>query len=113
MSSRHLQARSEWALTRVEPATGRIEDLVIDRTFVDPQTGIRWLIDYKNSQPEPSQLIGDFLVQQAEVYRAQLLRYRQALRELAHEPLRCALYFTALGQLHHVEELDLGAREER
>ena len=55
LSSRHLQARSEWALTRVDPATGRIEDLVIDRTFVDPQTGIRWLIDYKNSQPEPSQ----------------------------------------------------------
>ena len=107
LSNRHHQARSEWALTCVDPVTGRIEDLVIDRTFVDCDSGIRWLIDYKNSRPEPGETLDEFFSRQAGVYREQLLRYRHALRELAHEPLRCALYFTALGQLYPLEELEL------
>ena len=111
LSGAHARARSEWALARVDPTTGRIGDLVIDRTFVDRDTGIRWLIDYKNSRPEFSETVEDFLARQGEVYREQLLRYRQALRELGDEPLRCALYFTALGRLHHMPELDLGAPE--
>jgi len=107
LSNGHHQARSEWALTCVNPVTGRIDDLVIDRTFVDCDSGIRWLIDYKNSRPEPGETLDEFFSRQAGVYREQLLRYRHALRELAHEPLRCALYFTALGQLYPLEELEL------
>lgn len=112
LSSRHPQARSEWALTRVNPSNGQIEDLVIDRTFVDCETGVRWLIDYKNSRPEPGEGEEDFLLRQAQAYRDQLLRYRHALRELSGAALRCALYFTAMGRLHHLGELDLEAREE-
>ena len=41
----------------------------------------------------------------------EVARYRQALREITSEPLRCALYFTALGRLYPVTELDLGAKE--
>jgi ATP-dependent exoDNAse (exonuclease V) beta subunit len=111
LSSGHLRARSEWALTRVDPATGRIEDLVIDRTFVAVDSGIRWLIDYKNSRPEPAETEAEFLRRQGELYRAQLLRYRQALRELTGEPLRCALYFTTLDLLHPLADLDLEAKE--
>jgi ATP-dependent exoDNAse (exonuclease V) beta subunit len=107
----HPQARSEWALTWMDAATGRPADLVIDRCFVDAQSGIRWLVDYKTSRPEPAEPIEAFLVQQAKIYREQLLRYRQALREITAEPLRCALYFTALGRLYPVTELDLGAKE--
>jgi ATP-dependent helicase/nuclease subunit A len=113
LSNRHLQARSEWALTRVNPSTGRTEDLVIDRTFIDVDSGTRWLIDYKNSQPEPGEELADFFRRQEQDYREQLLRYRDVLRALAKEPLRCALFFTALGQLHHIEDLDLAAVESR
>ncbi len=111
LSSAHLEARSEWALTRLNKANGRIEDLVIDRTFVDADTGVRWLIDYKNSRPEAGEEMAAFLARQSTLYQEQLLRYRDALRELFGEPLRCALYFTALGQLHHVTGLDLDSRE--
>jgi ATP-dependent exoDNAse (exonuclease V) beta subunit len=110
LAAGHREARSEWALTRIDPATGRPGDLVIDRTFVDADTGIRWLVDYKNSRPEPAEPVEDFLVSQAQAYREQLLRYRQALREITAEPLRCALYFTALGRLYPVAELDLDAK---
>ncbi len=98
----HLEARSEWVLTSMDTATGRPADLVIDRSFIDAQTGIRWLVDYKTSRPEPAEPIEAFLVRQAQIHREQLLRYRQALGEITAEPLRCALYFTALGRLHPV-----------
>ena len=108
LRSDHQQARSEWALTSTA-GDGVLRDMVIDRTFVDRETGVRWLIDYKTSQPEAGQALEVFLRDQAEAYRDQLLGYRQLLRALGDEPLRCALYFTALGHLHHLEELDLEA----
>lgn len=109
LSPRHLQPRSEWALTWLNPATGHSEDLVIDRTFVDVDDGVRWLIDYKNSKPEANESLEDFLERQALEYREQLLRYRGALRALSGEAICCALFFTALGRLHHVESLNLPA----
>jgi len=111
LSNSHRQRRSEWALTRVDPDTGRVEDLVIDRSFVDAASGVRWLIDYKNSRPGPDETLADFCVRQGQEYRGQLLRYRQALGELGREPVCCALYFTSLGRLYHMKELDLEARE--
>ena len=92
LSSGHQQARSELALTRISE-DGRIEDLVLDRTFLDEPSATRWVIDYKNSQPEPGEALADFLARESESYREQLLRYRSALAEFHTEPLRCALYF--------------------
>jgi len=109
LSREHQQPRSEWALTWVNPDTGRSEDLVIDRTFIDASDGVRWLIDYKNSEPETGEALQDFLARQEITYREQLLCYRQALRALAEQPIRCALFFTALGRLHHIESLDIAA----
>lgn len=111
LDSGHSQARSEWALTSVDEE-GAIQELVIDRTFIDAATGLRWLIDYKNSRPAPQQSLEDFLAGEAVAYREQLLRYRRALRALGPEPLRCALYFTALGHLHHLPDLDLAPEEQ-
>ncbi|RLA60446.1 MAG: DNA helicase UvrD [Gammaproteobacteria bacterium] len=104
LSSEHEQARSEWALTRVDEE-GRIQDLVIDRSFLDADSGVRWLVDYKNSQPRQGEALQEFLESETAIYRDQLLRYRSALRELYTEPLCCALYFTALGHLHHLDEV--------
>ena len=110
LSSEHLQAHSEWALMRVEPATGRVEELIIDRCFIDRQSGIRWLIDYKNSRPSEGETVELFCRGQSELYREQLLRYREVLSEIGGEEIRCALYFTALGIFYPLEELTLEAQ---
>jgi ATP-dependent exoDNAse (exonuclease V) beta subunit len=88
---------------------GQVENLVIDRCFVDATTGSRWLVDYKNSRPLPGETEQDFMEREGVSYAPQLLRYREVLRELGNEAIRCALYFPALGQLYHLKELDMEA----
>ncbi|MBN7797693.1 UvrD-helicase domain-containing protein [Parahaliea mediterranea] len=99
----HPGSACELPLTRVD-ATGRIRDIVIDRTFVDADTGERWIVDYKTSQPAPGVSTAEFLREEGERYREQLQGYREAMAELGPEPLRCALYFTALGHLHPLDD---------
>jgi ATP-dependent exoDNAse (exonuclease V) beta subunit len=108
LSSDHPHARSEWALSAVN-TQGQVENLVIDRCFVDATTGLRWLVDYKNSRPLPGETEQDFMKREGVSYAPQLLRYREVLRELCDEAIRCALYFPTLGQLHHLKELDVEA----
>lgn len=103
----HAHARSEWALTVHEGEGTR--DLVIDRSFVERDTGVRWVIDYKTSRPAPQEAFDAFLARESDDYVEQLRRYRDALRCIGDEPLCCALYFTALGRLHVLEELSLPA----
>ena len=111
LSSKHLQARSEWALGSLAPDR-KVRDHVIDRTFIDATTNVRWIIDYKNSQPEPGETLEEFSNRESESYIGQLERYRDAVRSLGKQPVRCALFFTALGYLHPLAELDLPAVEE-
>ncbi len=105
LSAQHREAHSEWALTGVGP-DGGLRELVIDRTFLDPDSGLRWIIDYKTSRPEGGEPLETFLSREAETYRSQLALYRDTLATLCAEPLRCALYFTGLGHLHRLPELD-------
>lgn len=105
LSTEHDDAHSEWALTIVD-AHGQIRDIVIDRSFIDRATGQRWVIDYKNSQPVPGESLHVFTARESITYIDQLRRYCDAVRVLGEEPLRCALYFTALGHLHTVAELE-------
>jgi len=104
--SAHPEARSEWALSTVDE-DGEVRDIVIDRTFVDAATGVRWIVDYKTSSPMAGEDPRDFLSRQSDTYADQLRRYRNALRHLSREPLRCALFFTGQGLLHTLPELDL------
>jgi len=93
LSSAHREAASELALTGI--AGGRLQSVIIDRSFVD-EHGIRWVIDYKTS----SHAGGDteaFLHQQLERYRAQLTNHSQLARALGPEPVRAALYLPLLG----------------
>jgi ATP-dependent exoDNAse (exonuclease V) beta subunit len=110
LSPEHEQARSEWALTCADEERGS-RDLIIDRTFIDRESGERWLVDYKNSRPQDGETLECFAARESALYRPQLLCYRDALRTLGGQALRCALFFTALGHLHPVTELDLPARE--
>jgi ATP-dependent exoDNAse (exonuclease V) beta subunit len=106
----HAAAHSEWALTTVD-AQGTIRDIVIDRSFIDIAAGERWIIDYKSGQPAPGEDLDVFTARQCSAHIDQLRLYRDAVRAVESAPLRCALFFTALGLLHPVPELDLPASE--
>jgi len=108
LSNDHIDARSEWPLTVVDER-GRLRDIIIDRSFVDNVTGERWIVDYKSSRPNPEETLHVFAARESATYLGQLRCYRDALRGLVTEPLRCALFFTALGYLHAMPELDLPA----
>jgi hypothetical protein len=109
LSADHPEAHSEWAITCLDD-DGKVRDIVIDRCFVDANTGIRWIIDYKTSSPLAGEDRQDFLSRETDSYREQLQCYRDALRNHTDEPLRCALFFTSLGLLHRLPELDLPDR---
>ena len=70
----------------------QLSESIIDRTFVCE--GIRWIVDYKSSQPAPEQSLEDFLAQEIQAYRPQLARYTQVITDLGEQrPIRTALYF--------------------
>ena len=105
LSPDHLQAESEFALTWVDEE-GRPSDIIIDRTFVDRETNERWLVDYKNSHPTDGESLEVFAQRETNTYRAQLVEYRQVLAELGDQPVKCALYFTAVAHLQLVDAQD-------
>jgi ATP-dependent helicase/nuclease subunit A len=93
LSSVHREAASELALTGI--AAGRLQSIIIDRSFVD-EHGVRWVIDYKTS----SHAGGDteaFVARELERYRAQLEGHSELARALGPEPVRAALYLPLLG----------------
>ena len=87
----HEQGACELAITAI--MSGQTENLVLDRTFVDG--GVRWIIDYKTSSHGGGDLQG-FLASEAERYRDQLDRYREAMALNETHPIRTALYFPLL-----------------
>ncbi|MCR9104681.1 MAG: UvrD-helicase domain-containing protein [Gammaproteobacteria bacterium] len=101
LSNEHEQAHSEWSLSYVDQGMPR--NIVIDRSFVDRDAGIRWVVDYKNSQPEAGETIASFTHREQASYADQLAHYCHAVRQLDQRPVHAALYFTALGLWHPVE----------
>ena len=102
LSGRHPEAFSEYALT-CAGQDGQVKDLVIDRTFLDSESGVRWIVDYKTSRPGEGEPMADFLRREALTYSGQLQSYRQAMATRGPQPVRCALYFTAMPLLHELE----------
>jgi ATP-dependent exoDNAse (exonuclease V) beta subunit len=94
----HEDARCEYAITAV--LDGQLENFVLDRTFVE--NGIRWIIDYKTSSHAGGGL-DDFLENEADRYRGQMRRYRDAMALTETRPIKTALYFPLLDRL---KELD-------
>ncbi|GHD29674.1 UvrD-helicase domain-containing protein [Halioglobus pacificus] len=97
LDSAHEQALSEQAYTWIDERGETVRN-VIDRSFVCD--GQQWIIDYKTSAPLPDECLAQFLDRELEHYRPQLSAYRELLQlEQSALPVRCALYFTALGEL--------------
>ena len=88
----HSEQASEYALSGLYQ--GKVVNVIIDRTFVDEQ-GIRWIIDYKTSRHESTD-IKQFLDQQQERYREQLEKYAAIMSALDDRPIRLGLYFPLL-----------------
>jgi ATP-dependent helicase/nuclease subunit A len=64
---------------------------VIDRTFCD-SNGIRWIIDYKTSSHEGSDIQG-FLDREIVRYRSQLNRYAIFMQQIDPRPIKLGIYF--------------------
>ena len=64
---------------------------IIDRTFCDPD-GIRWIIDYKTSSHEGSDVAG-FLDREQARYQYQLNRYAKLMQQIDPRPIRLGIYF--------------------
>ena len=96
--SDHQHARNELALSRVEG--GEVRGYVIDRTFYDSETGLRWIIDYKTSAPLPDESLDSFTTREQSHYQSQLQTYAELLAELPaaeHQvAIKTALYFPAI-----------------
>lgn len=94
--SPHADAASELRLTR--RGKTRLEHLQLDRTFIDRETGIRWIVDYKTSTHEGGD-IDSFLDSEVTRYSTQLEVYASAMAEIDSTEIRVALYFPLLGAL--------------
>ncbi|MCH1554534.1 MAG: PD-(D/E)XK nuclease family protein, partial [Luminiphilus sp.] len=107
---------TRWALQRHEDAHNEFElwledeqrQIIIDRTFIDASSGVRWVIDYKTSSPAIDQDNDAFLEDQAERYRAQLQQYRNAIRSWDLQlgqprDVKAALLFSRTAQLYEVK----------
>ncbi|NKB76026.1 MAG: AAA family ATPase [Gammaproteobacteria bacterium] len=91
-SPSHRQLKAEWALTT--HLDGRFSTVIMDRTFIDDE-GTRWIIDFKSSRHEESD-IDDFIVQEKIRYQSQLNHYAKVLTQLENRKTRLALYFPLL-----------------
>lgn len=68
-----------------------------DRMFVDSR-GVRWIVDWKTGEFSGED-VESRLAAETVRYRPQLLRYRRIAEALWPQPVRTALYFTALPRL--------------
>ncbi len=95
----HAAAHSELRLSGMYE--GRIVNISIDRLLLEVD-GDRWVIDYKTSSHEGSDLEG-FLAQEELRYRPQLQRYAALVGAQSPGPVRAALYFPLLGTFREID----------
>ncbi|UZJ45285.1 UvrD-helicase domain-containing protein [Marinimicrobium sp. C6131] len=82
-----------------------VRESVIDRTFVDG--GVRWIVDYKSSQPETDQSPEAFVAQEVATYTPQLARYARVMQDLGEtRPIKTALYFPLLASEKRLVEVN-------
>ncbi|MBV1914893.1 MAG: UvrD-helicase domain-containing protein [Pseudomonadales bacterium] len=100
LDNRHTDSQVEWPFS-IKTATG-YKQYRVDRTFIDQQ-GIRWIIDYKSSQPaiDPqnpanTESLDHFLQQQAVQYQQQMQTYSDGFLQLEDRPIKLALYYPAI-----------------
>ncbi len=104
----HLESECElalWHTTRDKTYSSHIRESIIDRTFIELRDGerLRWIIDYKSSEPGADQSLSEFLQDQQKQYRPQLQRYASLMAHGDHSRICTALYFPMLQRLELVD----------
>ncbi len=97
--AQHSKSASERSITYLKP-DGSFGTSIVDRTFVSD--GIRWIIDYKLSNPNIGESLAEFEARQVIRYKTQLTHYAHLYSQIGTEPVRCALYFPKLGSFVEV-----------
>lgn len=98
----HAEARSEWALTTVDEASGRLVNVIVDRSFVDAD-GTRWIIDFKTADHKDGGDRDRFLDREQDRHREQLEHYAAIIGRHEARPVRLGLYFPMLPGWRHWE----------
>lgn len=89
--------RSACELSLMQKDKQDVRESIIDRTFIGD--GVRWIVDYKSSEPEAGQSMEDFVAREMETYKSQLLRYQKLLAATEELPIKTALYLVSSGEL--------------
>lgn len=92
----HQEHVCEWPLAYID-AAGQARTAILDRSFVDQN--VRWIIDYKFSEPHVEQTLADFLTTQQSAYYEQLNLYRNLLNNENTSSVKLALYFPLIPHL--------------
>lgn len=82
---------------------GRLQTLIIDRTFVD-EHNVRWIVDYKTSAYEGDRL-QHFISHEKARYQKQLNNYARVMQKLEGRSVRTALYLPLMPLFIEVEHL--------
>lgn len=77
---------------------------VIDRTFV--ADGLRWIVDYKSSEPVQGEAFPDFIQREKAQYQQQLQDYFTMMMSLEKRPTKAGLYFPMLKHFELMFESD-------
>ena len=91
--------QTEYRLTSINKQ--KIQHHSIDRTFID-QNNIRWIIDFKTSEPNINQPIDQFIASEIALYQSQLEGYAELFSNETR-PIKLVIYWT---QLNIMQELD-------
>lgn len=110
LAAEHKDIRNEYAVAVTDNAVNgeknpAIKHFVIDRTFIDKDSGKRWIIDYKTATPfaldncdemvskENRTNLSNFLQQQKEIYAPQLEQYAEVFKGEEVAAIMLGLYF--------------------
>jgi len=94
------EAYSELELTRL--SDNEVTRHVVDRTFYDEASGIRWVIDFKTSEPAEGESLSSFEAREHALYGPQLENYAALVADLpwvTNAPIQKALYYPAIQHL--------------
>ena len=94
LNSDHEQSACELSLMQKDKQD--VREHIIDRTFI--ADGVRWIVDYKSSEPEAGQSMSDFAAQEIETYKGQLQRYEKLMGAIESLPIKTALYLVSIGE---------------
>jgi len=95
LNSDHEQSACELSLMQKDKQD--VREHIIDRTFVAED--VRWIVDYKSSEPEAGHTMEDFIARELEAYKEQLQRYEKLMLATEDLPIKTALYLVSVGEL--------------